>query len=53
MVNDEAWEPLETILRSSADELRPTASFRRRAWREFQLALDPLGRIRPLPRGRD
>jgi hypothetical protein len=26
----------------------PTPSFRARAWREFQLALDPLGRPRPL-----
>ena len=30
----------------------PTASFRRRAWREFQRALDPLARIKPLPRPR-
>jgi hypothetical protein len=30
--------------------LRPTPSFRRRAWREFQRALDPLAAPRPLPR---
>jgi hypothetical protein len=28
---------------------RPTASYRRRAWVEFQRALDPLARIKPLP----
>ncbi|HEY8102998.1 MAG TPA: hypothetical protein VIE18_00690 [Gaiellaceae bacterium] len=27
----------------------PTASFRRRAWRDFQRALDPLAPIRRLP----
>jgi hypothetical protein len=27
----------------------PTASFRRRAWAEFQRALDPLAPIRQLP----
>jgi hypothetical protein len=31
---------------------QPTASFRRRAWWEFQRALDPLGPPKPLPRGR-
>jgi hypothetical protein len=31
---------------------RPTASFRRRAWLEFQRALDPLGPPRPMRRGR-
>jgi hypothetical protein len=33
------------------DELLPTpsASYRRRAWVQFQRALDPLARIRPLP----
>jgi hypothetical protein len=49
MVNDEAWEPLAEILRSSVDQLRPTASFRRRAWRDFQRALDPLGPPKALP----
>jgi hypothetical protein len=28
---------------------RPTVQFRRRSWREFQRALDPLGPPRPLP----
>jgi hypothetical protein len=27
----------------------PTASYRRRAWVEFQRALDPLAPIKPLP----
>jgi hypothetical protein len=27
----------------------PTASYRRRAWVQFQRALDPLAPIRPLP----
>lgn len=27
----------------------PTASYRRRAWLEFQRALDPLAPIKPLP----
>jgi hypothetical protein len=49
MVFDEAWEPLAGIVRSSVDLLRPTASFRRRAWREFQRALDPLGPPKALP----
>jgi len=28
---------------------QPTLRFRLRAWREFERALDPLGRARPLP----
>jgi hypothetical protein len=27
----------------------PSASYRRRAWVQFQRALDPLARIKPLP----
>jgi hypothetical protein len=30
----------------------PSASYRRRAWVEFQRALDPLAPIKPLPRQR-
>ena len=30
----------------------PTEQFRLRAWREFQKALDPLARPKPLPRKR-
>ncbi|HET8894914.1 MAG TPA: hypothetical protein VFM96_12545 [Gaiellaceae bacterium] len=29
---------------------QPTQEFRRRAWREFERALDPLAWPRPLPR---
>jgi hypothetical protein len=32
---------------------RPTASFRRRAWLEFQRALDPLAPVRQLPLRRE
>jgi hypothetical protein len=28
---------------------KPTASYRRRAWVQFQRALDPLAPIKPLP----
>jgi hypothetical protein len=28
---------------------KPSASYRRRAWLEFQRALDPLAPIKPLP----
>jgi hypothetical protein len=28
---------------------QPSASYRRRAWRDFQRALDPLAPIKPLP----
>jgi hypothetical protein len=31
---------------------QPTASYRRRAWIEFQRALDPLAPLKPLPRPR-
>jgi hypothetical protein len=31
---------------------KPTASYRRRAWLEFQRALDPLAPIKPLRRPR-
>src|SRR5438270_673637 len=36
---------------AATDQLlpRPTAQFRRRAWHDFQRALDPLGPPRPLP----
>ena len=36
----------------SIERLRPSPSFRRRAWREFQRALDPLARPRQLPPAR-
>lgn len=43
---------LTVVLRSSIERLRPSPSFRRRAWREFQRALDPLAPPRPLPPAR-
>jgi hypothetical protein len=32
---------------------KPSASYRRRAWVQFQRALDPLAPIKPLPPRRD
>jgi hypothetical protein len=53
-------EWIETILRIYVRRAAPTSGFRRRAWREFQRALDPLAPPRPLdfrrayrPVGRD
>jgi len=39
------------LKRQTVEELlsAPSASYRRRAWIEFQRALDPLARIKPLP----
>jgi hypothetical protein len=45
MVNGEA---VETVLRTYVDQVGPTSRFRRRAWREFQRALDPLALPKPL-----
>jgi hypothetical protein len=43
---DESHKPHE----KHEDELpEPTQTFRRRAWRAFQRALDPLAPPRPLP----
>jgi len=45
-------QPCVTAMSSMipADELpRPSAHFRRRAWFDFQRALDPLAQPRPLP----
>jgi hypothetical protein len=42
----------ETGAERNVEQVRvpaPTASFRRRAWVEFQRALDPLAPIRPQP----
>lgn len=47
---------MKAIENRHAEEARalptPTAPFRRRAWRQFQRALDPLAPPRPLPRPR-
>jgi len=52
MRNDEEQGFLAIALREIIERLAPTPDFRRRAWREFQRALDPLARPRPLPRER-
>ena len=43
---------LETLHRIYVRRAGPTPGFRRRAWREFQRALDPLAPPKPLPPGR-
>ena len=44
-------ERQDTVRSGLAAQLpQPTASFRRRAWLEFQRALDPLGPPKPLRR---
>jgi len=40
------------VKRDRAELPAPTEQFRLRAWREFQKALDPLARPKPLPRKR-
>jgi hypothetical protein len=50
-------EPTSRSSLSVVDTPKPTARFRRRAWREFQRALDPLARpttffVLPAKRGR-
>jgi hypothetical protein len=49
---DNPPERVDKMLRAFIDRLEPTASFRRRAWRDFQRALDPLASPKPLPRAR-
>jgi hypothetical protein len=45
-------ERIESLLRMYVRRAAPTSGFRRRAWREFQRALDPLAPPKPLPPGR-
>jgi hypothetical protein len=52
MRNEENQGSLTFALHEFIELLGPTPDFRRRAWREFQRALDPLARPRPLPRAR-
>lgn len=53
MRNEEEQGSLAFALCELIERLGPTPYFRRRAWREFQRALDPLAqRPRPLPRAR-
>jgi hypothetical protein len=42
---DRSTEKNEDAVRAPA----PSASYRRRAWIEFQRALDPLAPVKPLP----
>jgi hypothetical protein len=50
--NDVSTEWIETLFRIYVRRAGPTPGFRRRAWREFQRALDPLAPPKPLPPGR-
>ena len=52
MAKESYTDWIETILRIYVRKAAPTSGFRRRAWREFQRALDPLAPPRPLPPGR-
>jgi DNA-binding GntR family transcriptional regulator len=49
VVNEESVDRIELLLRLWAKRVGPSARFRRRAWREFQRALDPLAPPKPLP----
>jgi hypothetical protein len=46
--NEGSDERIETLLRAHVRRVVPTPGFRRRAWREFQRALDPLAVPKPL-----
>jgi hypothetical protein len=46
--NDVSTEWIETQFRIYVRRASPTPGFRRRAWREFQRALDPLATPKPL-----
>ena len=52
MGNEDDRGSLALALRAAVERLGPTPDIRRRAWREFQRALDPLARPRPLPPAR-
>ena len=49
VVKDESGGAVGTVLRTYVERAGPTSRFRRRAWREFQRALDPLAPPKPLP----
>jgi len=46
--NDASTDWIETLFRIYLRRASPTPGFRRRAWREFQRALDPLAISKPL-----
>lgn len=50
--NEGSAERVESLLRTYLRTVAPTPGFRRRAWREFQRALDPLAPPKPLPPAR-
>jgi hypothetical protein len=52
MRNEKSADWIEASLHTYVRKGAPTSGFRRRAWREFQRALDPLAPPRPLPPGR-
>jgi len=50
--NESSAEWIETLLRIYIRRAVATPGFRRRAWREFQRALDPLAPPKPLESSR-
>ena len=50
--NEESIDRVALLLRLYVEQDGPSARFRRRAWREFQRALDPLAPPKQLPAGR-
>jgi hypothetical protein len=48
VAKDEAGANVQPFLCVYAERAGPTSRFRRRAWREFQRALDPLAVPKPL-----
>ena len=52
MENEGSAERVESLVRAYLRTIAPTPGFRRRAWREFQRALDPLAPPKPLPPAR-
>jgi hypothetical protein len=49
VVNEGPVDRIELVLRMYLKRAGPSSRFRRRAWREFQRALDPLAPPKPLP----
>ena len=52
VMNEESVGKIDLLLRLYVKREGPSSGFRRRAWREFQRALDPLAPPKPLPPGR-
>ena len=49
VVNERSIDRIGLMLGAYVMRTGPSARFRRRAWREFQRALDPLAPPKPLP----